>query len=115
MVDAFIAACARFDYERARALLADSGFEYVSPISRFDSADTFIEHVALTGGIVLSVSTRKVFVDGEDICHFLTYQIQLSDKLSVAAVQWARLREGRISRIETLFDASEYHNLFTQT
>jgi hypothetical protein len=27
-------------------------------------------------------------------------------------VQWARVRDGRIARIEALFDASEYRRLF---
>ena len=112
VVDAFIAACSAFDFERARTLLADAGFGYSSPISRFDSADAFIEHLTLTSAIVHSVTTRKVFVDGEDVCHFLAYRLQLSDKLSVPVVQWARVRDGRIRHIEALFDASEYRNLF---
>lgn len=112
VVDAFIAACSAFDFERARTLLADSGFGSSSPIFSFDSADSFIEHLTMTSGIVHSVSIRKVFVDGEDVCHFLAYRLQLSDKLSVPVVQWARVEDGRIRHIELLFDASEYRNLF---
>jgi hypothetical protein len=112
LTDAFVAACAAFDFEQARSLLADSGFEYSSPIHHFDDADAFIEHLTLTGGIVHSMTVRKVFVDGPDVCHFLTYRLQISDKLSVDVVQWAQVHGERIQRIEAVFDASEYHNLF---
>jgi len=112
LVDAYIAASAAFDYERARSLLADTGFEFSSPISHFDDADAFIEYVALASGVIHSVVTRKVFVDGGDVCHFLTYRLQISDKFSVDVAQWAQVQDGRIRRIETVFDASAYRNLF---
>ncbi len=112
VVEAYFAARDASDYERARTYLADEGFEFDSPIMRFKSADDFIQHIALASGIVQSVETRKVFVDGSDVCHFQTYRLQISEKFSVAFAHWARVHEGRIVRIEALFDASAYRELF---
>ena len=107
-----MAAVAAFDFERARALLADRGFQFRSPIARFDSADQMIQYRSHTDGIIQSVEVRKVFVDGPDVCHILRYRVQLSEKLSIDAVQWAHVEGDRIQRMETLFDASSYRELF---
>lgn len=112
IVEAYLAARDTFDYERARTYLADEGFEFESPVLRFDSADAFLQHMSLTSGIVQSIETRKVFVDGADVCHLQTYQVQISEKFSVAMAHWARVCDGRIVRIEVLFDASAYRDLF---
>ncbi|WP_295385531.1 nuclear transport factor 2 family protein [uncultured Thiodictyon sp.] len=112
VVEAFFAALDAFDFERARVLLADQGFSFRSPIAVFDSADQFIQYGAHSSGIVQSKQVRKVFVDGPDVCHFLTYRIQISEKLSVDAAQWSHVENGRILRIQTLFDASIYRELF---
>ena len=112
VVVAYFAARDTFDYERARTFLADEGFAFESPIMRFNSADDFIQHLSLASGIVQSVENRKVFVDGADVCHFQTYRVQISEKFSIAVAHWARVRDGRIVRIEAVFDASAYRELF---
>ena len=112
VVEAFFAAQERFDFERARELLADHGFSFRSPIMCFDSADHLIQYTAHSSGIIQSVETRKVFVDGADVCHFLTYRIQISEKLAVDVAHWAHVEDGRIQRIEAIFDASLYRELF---
>ncbi len=112
LVECYLAARDAHDYERARAFLADLGFSFRSPIAHFGSADAFIQYSALTGSIVQSVERRKVFVDGADVCHFLTYRIQISEKQSVEVAQWARVEGGRIVDIEAIFDATAYRMLF---
>ncbi len=112
LVEAYLAARDAHDYRRARPFLADHGFEYRSPISHFDSATAFLDYIALTSGIILAVRTRKVFVDGGDVCHIQDYRLQISEKFAATVVHWASVRDGRIVRIETIFDASEYHQLF---
>lgn len=108
----YLAALQAFDYERARTVLADEGFEFLSPTHHFRSADDLVRFMSLSGGIVQSVQTRKVFASGPDICHILTYRIQISEKQDVAVALWTRVREGRITRIEAIFDASVYRDLF---
>ena len=112
LVDEFLDHVGSHEYERARVLLADEGFEFESPISRFSSADDFIQHMSLLGGIVHRIERRKVFIDGQDVCHFLVYVTQLSDKESTKVVQWARVADGRIQRIETLYDTHWYREMF---
>jgi hypothetical protein len=112
IVDAYLAAQLARDYETMRGLLADTGFCYRSPIAMFDRADEFIQYAAVSSGIVIDREIRKVFVDGDDICHFMTYRIQISEKLAVEAAQWSHVHEGRIQRIEAIFDASAYRELF---
>jgi hypothetical protein len=112
VVTDYLSALHTFDYDRARSCLADDGFEFISPTHRFLSADDFIAHISLAGGIIQSSQTRKVFVDGTDLCHILTYRIQISEKQDVAAALWTRVLAGRIVRIEAIFDASVYRELF---
>lgn len=112
VVEDFFAARSAFDFERARSCLADQGFTFRSPIANFDCADHLIQYTAHTSGIIQSVETRKVFVDGPDVCHILSYRIQISEKLVVDVAHWAHVEDGRIQRIEALFDASVYRELF---
>ena len=112
IVDAYLAAQLARDYETMRGLLADTGFFYRSPIAMFDRADDFIQYAAVSSGIIIDREIRKVFVDGQDICHFMTYRIQISEKLAVEAAQWSHVHEDRIQRIEAVFDASAYRELF---
>ncbi len=110
--DAYLDALARHDYEGARGCLADTGFSYESPIARFDSADAFMEYSALNMGILQGIERLRTFVDGQDVCAFLTLHIQISDKEQVKMVTWARVEAGRIQRMEVLFDTRIYQTLF---
>lgn len=112
IVERFLAAESARDYGLARTFLADQGFSYASPISVFRSADDYLQYLSLASGIVQERFVRKVFVDAEDVCHFITYRIQISEKQSVEVVHWAQVRDERIARIEMLFDASNYRQLF---
>ncbi|ANB01238.1 nuclear transport factor 2 family protein [Ectothiorhodospira sp. BSL-9] len=108
----YLRAIEAHDYDTARALLSDGDFVYKSPISRFSDADAFIAHMSLSGSIVQRVEVRHAFVDGPDVCHFLVFHVQLSEKMAVDLVQWVHVQGGRIDRIEALFDAHPYRLLF---
>jgi hypothetical protein len=110
-IDKYLDAIEDHDYERARGLLVDEGFRYESPISSFSSADDFIQHISLLGGIVHRIERLKVFVEGQDVCHLLVYVTQISDKESIKVAHWARVVDGRIQRIEALFDAHWYRQM----
>jgi hypothetical protein len=112
LVESYLAARAAHDHDAARRLLADEGFFFRSPVANFDSADALNEWASLSGGIVTGMDVRRVFVDGDEVCHILTYHYQLSDKDSIELVHWARVAEGRILRIEVFFDALRYRALF---
>jgi hypothetical protein len=111
LVERFLDALESHDYDRARDLLADEGFRYESPISSFSSADDFIQHFTLMGGILHKIDRLKVFVDGPDLCHILVFVTQLSDKESMKAALLTRVSGGRIQRIEALFDTHWYRRM----
>lgn len=112
IVEAYLDAMASHDYEGARSHLADTGFSYESPIARFESADAFMEYSALNMGILQGIEHVKTFVDGPDVCNFLILHIQISDKERVKMVTWSRVEQGRIQRMEVLFDTRIYQRLF---
>lgn len=112
VVDAYLQALQERDYERARAHLADSGFHYCSPIGTLDSADALVNQSFMSSSIVHSFRVRKVFVDGPDVCHFLVFNVQLSEKFTVDLVHWSTVEAGRITRIEVIFDAHPYRRMF---
>ncbi|QIT56730.1 nuclear transport factor 2 family protein [Aquisalimonas sp. 2447] len=112
LVEQYLQAVQAQDYRAARGYLADTGFEHVSPLGRLDSADDLVNQSFMSSGIVRRVDVRKVFADGGDVCHFLVYHVQISERHAVDLAHWARVEDGRIVRIEVLFDASLYRELF---
>jgi limonene-1,2-epoxide hydrolase len=111
IVDAYLDAIAKRDLTRARAYLADQGFEYLSPINSFSSADQFIAYMELASPIMQHVEIRKVFADGDEVCHILTVTSQISEKRIATVVQWSRVAAAKINRVELVFDAHEYKML----
>lgn len=112
LAEAFLDALASHDTDAVRQLLADDGFHYESPVVRLDSADAFAQFVTMSGGILQRIERRHCFVDGDDICHWLVFVTQLSERLSTPAVQWTRVAGGRIQSIEIMFDPHRYRLLF---
>ena len=111
IVDAYLNAIAKHDLDRARACLSNGDFEYVSPINGFNSADKLMAYMELASPIVQRVETRKVFIDGDELCHILLVTSQISEKRAATVVQWSKVEAGKITRIELVFDAHEYKML----
>lgn len=111
IVNAYLEAVDRRDYDEARTYLADDGFEYISPINRFSASGPLVAYLELATPIVQRVDIRKVFTDGDDVCHIVTVISQISEKRASTVVQWSRVAEGKIRRIELIFDAHEYKKL----
>ncbi|HSQ07299.1 MAG TPA: hypothetical protein VLM84_06355, partial [Chromatiaceae bacterium] len=63
-------------------------------------------------GILQGIERLKTFVDGPDVCSFLVLRIQISDKQRVKLVTWSHVEQGRIRRMEVLFDTRIYQTLF---
>ena len=112
LVDAYLDAIAAHDTDAVRALISAPGFRYESPIARFDDTDAFVQFVAMSTGILQRIERRHRFVDGDDICHWLVFVTQLSERIATPAVQWAQVRDGRIASIELMFDPYRYRLLF---
>ncbi|MEK7322427.1 MAG: nuclear transport factor 2 family protein [Pseudomonadota bacterium] len=108
IIDAYLDAMAKRDYGRARSYLANEGFEYLSPINHFSSADKFMAYIELATPIVHRFDLRKTFRDGDEFCHILSVTSQISEKRTATVVQWSLISEGKIQRLELIFDAYEY-------
>lgn len=112
IVEAYLESIAARDLVVARRYLADEHFRYVSPMHSFTSADSFVAYFELVSPIMHHIETRKVFVDGAEVCHILSVTSQISEKLTTAVVQWSRVNaERKIDCIELIFDAHEYKKL----
>jgi hypothetical protein len=111
IIERYIEAIARRDFETARSYLADRGFEYVSPIARFDDADSFASSMHAVGAILQRMETRLRFTAGSDICHVLDVTVAMASYKTQRVVHLAHVDQGRISRIEVIFDASDYHRM----
>jgi hypothetical protein len=112
VVERYLDALTRHDDETLRCCLADTGFRYHSPIATFDDPDAFAQFVSMTAGILQRIERRRRFVDGADVCHWLVFVTQLSERTSTPGVQWARVEGGRIVSLELLFDPYHYRQLF---
>jgi len=112
LVDRYLRAIGERDFASARTCLGDRGFRYSSPIGHYDDADSFIANIEHVGPILVNVETRFVCADGKRVCHFLDVTVSLSDYTTQTAVQLATVENGRIVRLEVVFDASEYHRMF---
>ncbi len=111
IVETYLNAIAQRDYELARSYLADEGFEYLSPINGFSSAEKFLAYMELAMPIMQRFELRKAFCDGDECCHILSVTSQISEKRTATVVQWSRLKDGKIQRLELIFDAYEYKML----
>ncbi|WP_041595136.1 nuclear transport factor 2 family protein [Halorhodospira halophila] len=111
-VERYLQALEDRDYEAARACLAGQGFRYESPIASYTRAEDLLDHAMVGGSIVQQRQVVKCFVDGPDVCHFLRYCIQLSDKQQIDLAHWAQVEQGRILRIVAIFDAYAYWSMF---
>lgn len=112
VVDRYLDAIMRRDDETLRGCLADSGFRYHSPIATYEDPAAFVHFVTMTGGILQRILRRRRFTEGGDVCDWLVFVTQLSERVETPAVQWARVEEGRIHSIELLFDPYRYRLLF---
>lgn len=112
LVERYFDAILARDDVAVRTCLADRGFLYQSPIGTFTDADAFSQFVSMTGGILYDIERRRTFADGDDVCHWLVFLTQMSERISTPAVQWARVKDGRIVSIELLFDPYRYRRLF---
>lgn len=71
-----------------------------------------MRYLELATPIVQRVEIHKAFEAGNEVADFMVVGTQLSEKLAVHVAQWAHVRDGRIDRLEIVFDAHWYRVLF---
>jgi hypothetical protein len=112
VVERYLDALTAHDHDAVAALIAPVGFRYESPIATISDTAAFLEYIMMTGGILRGIDRLRSFVDGNDVCHWLVFDTQLSERVSTRAAQWATVTDGRIARIELLFDPHRWRLLF---
>jgi hypothetical protein len=112
-VRSYPAAVAARDFDLARSYLVDRGFRYTSPISSFRDPDGFIQSVSAVGPILARLDIRKCFVSGDEAIVILDTTLALSGYASYPSAMLFAVASGRIKSIEAIFDASDYHKMFS--
>jgi hypothetical protein len=112
IVDAYLDAIAARDFGLARTWLSDRGFSSRSPISEFQNADAYVVDITRVGPILEGIERRKTFVDENDVCVVLNYITRMDQRQVSPVVHWMRIDDGKISSIETFFDARQYAAMF---
>ena len=112
VVNKFFDAVEARDFERAQALLSADNFSYEGPIERFDNAAAFVQSFSRIGSILEALKRRRMFIDGDEVCAILTYETTLEAIESTRIAHWICVEQGRITRIESFFDARAYARMF---
>jgi ketosteroid isomerase-like protein len=112
IVDAFFDAIAARDFPRVRSLLSDDGFSTHSPIAAFNNADAYVADISRVGPILEAVQRRKTFVDGNDVCAIVDYVTRMDRRQVSPVAHLMQVHQGKITFIETFFDAREYAAMF---
>ncbi len=111
VVDGYLGAMAARDTAGARSYLADADFEYISPIANFHSADAFTENMGGATAILHDVVVVHRFATDGVACHVLDVTVNMTGYQTRRVVQLAQVRDGRIIRLEVIFDASELNRM----
>lgn len=112
VVSAFFDAIEARDFELAGTMLSADSFNYVGSIEQHDNAAEFIQSISRFGAILETIERRRMFVDGDEVCAIMTYETSLEPIESIRIAHWIHVEEGRITRIESFFDARGYAAMF---
>lgn len=109
----FVDAIAARDFERARRCLSDAQFTHRSPISTGHNPDAFVADISRVGAILDGVEPRTTFVNGNEACAIIDYITHMDKRRVTPVVHWASVNDGKITSLETFFDARAYAEMFT--
>ncbi len=112
VVTAFFDAVETRNFERAATMLSAENFSYEGSIEQHDNAADFIRSVSRFGTILESIERRRIFVDGDEVCVIMKYETSLEPIESMRFAHWLRVEGGKITRIESFFDARAYASMF---
>ena len=107
LLDAFEAR----DFERVRSCLSDTEFTYSSPIESMTNADNFIASISRVGPILERIERIKTFVKGNDVCSLLRVYTTMDTLDATTVVQVSTVVDGKVTAIESIFDATEYNKM----
>lgn len=114
VVERYLAAVAARDFPTAGGFLAERGFRYQSPIASFSDRQVFADNMHAIGAILHNIRTVHRFAEGGTVCHILDVTVNMTGYQSQRVVQIADVIEGRITRLEVVFDASSLRQMIIE-
>jgi limonene-1,2-epoxide hydrolase len=108
IVAAFQQAMGRGDFGAARNLLRDD-LSFRGPIGTFDDADALMEALKKLQGFVERADTRKIFIDGCDVCVLFDL---ITNKGAALVAEWYRVEAGKIAMMRAMFDVRPFAAIF---
>lgn len=112
VVNTFMRAVEKNDFQSARRQLADTGFCYRGPLIEFSDADAFIADIQRVGTILKRIERRRVFVDGDEVLLIQDVLSTLSELAHTRVANWFSVERGRIRTLEVFYDTRAYASLF---
>jgi hypothetical protein len=109
----FMSALSERDYASARRLLADN-VTFEGPFDMFREPDSYLEALRGLYPIVKSITRRRLFEDGDDVC--LLYDMETSTPIGTAFIcEWSKVDGEKIKAIRAVFDARPFAPMFART
>jgi uncharacterized protein (TIGR02246 family) len=93
------------DFTGLRALLADEDFSYTGPLARLDDADACRESLARMASVTTGLDIRRTFTAGDEVTTWFDLHTSIAPPTAVA--NRMRVRNGRITEIEAVYDPRE--------
>jgi ketosteroid isomerase-like protein len=90
------------DLATTRALVADD-VTFIGPLGTATGADDYIAGLRKLKESVSTVVTRKVLVDGNDVC--IIYDLVTTEAGTIPTVGWYHVRNGQVDSVRAFFDA----------
>jgi ketosteroid isomerase-like protein len=110
VAQSFKAALGKGDLAAARKLMHDD-MSFKGPLDAFDKPEPYLEALKKLGAIVDRVEVKKLFADGDDVC--MLYDMVTKTPAGTAFIsEWLTVRDGRIAKIRTVFDARPFAAMF---
>jgi hypothetical protein len=98
------------DYASARKLLADN-LTFEEPFDTFREPDSYLEAVRGLYPIVKSITRRRLFEDGDDVC--LLCDMETNTPIGTAFIcEWFKVDGEKIKAVRTVFDARPFAPMF---
>ncbi|MEU1409780.1 nuclear transport factor 2 family protein [Streptomyces sp. NPDC005728] len=107
LASAYFAAWQAKDFTTLRSLLADD-LEYLGPLGHYKSADACRDSLASMAPVTKDLVVHRTFVDNSDVLTWFTLLTTVAPPTAVA--NWIHVEDGKIARIQALYDPRVFVN-----
>lgn len=112
VLKAFYEAVVRRDFTAARRYLKDD-LVFVGIFDTYPNADVYLGALIGLMSITVRLDVKTIIAQGNEAAIFFELQTKAPAEATVLVAEWHRLQEGKISHVESAFDARPYEAMFT--